>query len=230
MKIFDQFPALTDATLLQDLPANVLEPLLGASKLVLADAVKPILHQGRPADCVYLIAEGSVEISYKSSDDYKIIIGHGGPNRTLGAIEVVAERPCLASCTLHAGAAAITWEPETILKALDVPVFRKNFAALAYTALEHDNASKAIDQYYSAEQRICRYLGRLAADQRTFQQSQGYLATAVGCTRQTVNKELSLLKQRDVIEIAKGKIVIVDREGLENRIRELDDRSGRSRT
>ncbi len=192
--------------------------------MVAADKDRPILLQDEPCNSVYLMVEGTVEISYVSPEGYRTIIGHGGPGRTLGAIEAVAERVCAANCILHAGSTALAWQPEDIRDAMSDPIFRRNFANLAFLALQHDNASKAIDQYYSAEQRICRYLGRLAAETSTFRQSQSYLATAVGCTRQTVNKELSLLKQRDVIQIAKGRVVIKDREGLEARILELEER------
>ena len=181
----------------------------------------PILNQGEVPDGVYLVVDGTVEISYRSPEGYEVIIGHSGPTRILGAIEVVAERPCVARCTLHPGASAIVWEPHTVRDALSDPVLRRNFGELSYAVLEYDNTSKVIDQHYSAEQRICRYLGRLAAEGSTFTHSQSYLAAAVGCTRQTVNKELSLLKQRGVIATSKGKIDIIDPEELENRITEL---------
>lgn len=229
MTLLSQFPAIADALLLRDLAVDTKETLFGKANILRADKDRMILRQGRPADAVYVIVEGSVEIMYASPEGHRTIIGHGGPGQALGAIEVVADRLCVANCTLHAGTTAIAWTPEVFRATLDDRAVVRNIAHIAYKALEHDNAAKVIDQFYTAEQRICSYLGKLAVGGVTFRQSQSYLANAVGCTRQTVNKELSHLKQKGVIEISKGKVLILDQEGLSQRISELDEKRASNR-
>jgi biotin operon repressor len=53
-------------------------------------------------------------------------------------------------------------------------------------------------------------------------QSQSYLAGLVGCSRQTINKELGVLKEKSIIAINKGGISVLDRANLEQRIHDLD--------
>lgn len=224
MKISTQFPTILDAPLLRNVPAEEAEAFLLQSRIRFAEKATPLLTQGEKPDGVYLIAEGTIEISYVSPEGHRTIIAHDGPGRTIGAIEAVANRACAATCVAFPGTYVLQWSPEDYLHQLESAVFLRNFADLALDVLQHDNASKAVDQFYTAEQRICRYLGKLAGENRTFQQSQSYLANAVGCTRQTVNKELSYLKDRDVIAISKGRIEILDPTGLDQRIVELDGR------
>jgi len=45
--------------------------------------------------------------------------------------------------------------------------------------------------------------------------SQTYLAGVVGCSRQTINKELGALRDKNFISTKKGKIEVLDREKLE---------------
>ncbi|MEL6641346.1 MAG: Crp/Fnr family transcriptional regulator [Pseudomonadota bacterium] len=229
MKLLSQFPNLADAPLLRDLSLDQQQIFLSKCSTKVFQRPTIILSQGEKPDAVHLIAEGNVEISYLSAEGHKTIIAHDGPNRTLGAIEAVANRPCAATCTAYAEAIVLQCSINDFVQELQNTTFLRNFADLSYTMLQHDNATKAIDQFFTAEQRICRYLGRLAGENRMFQQSQSYLANAVGCTRQTVNKELSLLKDIGVINISKGKVEILDRSGLEQRIDELEvRRSGSS--
>ena len=87
--------------------------------------------------------------------------------------------------------------------------------------LERDNAGKSIDQHYTVEQRICSHLWQLSEQSKEIRQSQSYLATMVGCSRQTVNKELGILRDSEVITLSKGKITIHNRQALMERIDDL---------
>ena len=49
----------------------------------------------------------------------------------------------------------------------------------------------------------------------TIYDSQTYLAGVVGCSRQTINKELGVLRDKGFISVEKGVIEILDREKLE---------------
>lgn len=224
MKILSHFPTLSEAPLLRDIPIDDINTFVSKATTRFFDKATHILIQGERPKGVFMVAEGGIEISYLSPEGHRTIIAHDGPGRTLGAIEAVAECPCAASCIAFTGATVLQWTPEDFKQQLQSDLFLRNFASLSYQALQHDNAAKAIDQFYTAEQRICRYLGKLAFTNETFRQSQSYLANAVGCTRQTVNKELSYLKDMGVISISKGRVEILDRDGLDRRIADLDER------
>lgn len=224
VKILSQFPAVIDAPLLRDVPIDDANAFLALCDVSFAEKATPLLTQGEMAEGVFLVVEGTIEISYVSPEGHRTIIAHDGPGRTLGAIEAVANHTCAASCVAFGGATVLRWAAADFVQQLQSPMFLRNFALLSLEMLRHDNASKAVDQFYTAEQRICRYLGKLAGENQMFRQSQSYLANAVGCTRQTVNKELSYLKDQGVIAISKGRVEILDHTGLDRRIAALDER------
>jgi CRP-like cAMP-binding protein len=104
---------------------------------------------------------------------------------------------------------------------LQSPVLIRNVAALAVETMERDNVGKSIDQHYTVEQRICSHLWQLSEQGAEVRQSQSYLATMVGCSRQTVNKELGILRDSGIIMLSKGKITILNRKALVDRITSL---------
>ncbi len=219
-----EYPALADAILLCDVPAADRAAFLAQCTRRHYEHPTPVLIQNSMPEGVFFVAEGSVEISYISPGGHQIIIAHAGPPRVIGAVESAADEPCAATCTVFPGTTLFFCPIPVFLTYLQDPTFLRNFARITHIALLHDNASKAVDQFYTAEQRICSYLLKLAGESLTFSQSQSYLANAVGCTRQTVNKELSTLKDMGIIAIAKGDVTILNRTGLIKRIADLDER------
>jgi CRP-like cAMP-binding protein len=139
----------------------------------------------------------------------------------------MAKRPCAATCTASPETELLCCSPQLLREFVGHETFLRNYARIAYDMLAHDNAFKAIDQFYTAEQKICSYLIKFAEPSGTFTQNQSYLANAAGCTRQTVNKELSYLREQDIIQIERNEISILDATRLQERIAYLDSRKAK---
>ena len=84
--------------------------------------------------------------------------------------------------------------------------------------LLRDNQRKYMDQNYPLERRLCAYLLRLADRNNRVAQSQGYIANLASCSRQSVNRALGQLREEGLITIEKGKIRLLDRDGLERKL------------
>ncbi|WP_175500675.1 Crp/Fnr family transcriptional regulator [Litoreibacter janthinus] len=181
-----------------------------------------ILHQGEPTDRMYLIAEGRVEVSYVSEAGHHSIIYHAMPGQILGTVETLSERPCAGTCTALSNTTLLFCRRPELLEKMQSPIVLRNFAADLHDVLRHDNRYKSVDQFFSAEQKICAYLEKLSDIRGVFSESQGYLADVVGCSRQTVNKELGRLRETGIIEMTKFGIEIRDTEALRSRLSELD--------
>ena len=90
----------------------------------------------------------------------------------------------------------------------------RNLFRVSYDRLVRDNQNKFVDQFYPVEQRLCEYLYRLSVDTAEVPKTQSDLAAILGCARQTLNRELGGLRERNIIELQKGKIVVLDRDAL----------------
>lgn len=221
MKNTLRFPHLLDCALFDDLADDQKSDFLNQCAVRAFSSKTPILHQGERADGMFLICHGSVEVSYVSEQGHQSILYHGGRLEILGLLEALSSRPCAASCTALPDTCAIFCPTPLLFQQMQSPVWIRNLAALAMNYLVRDNAGKSIDQHYTVEQRICSHLWQLSSQTTEIKQSQSYLATMVGCSRQTVNKELGILRDSDVIMLSKGKITVINRQALLERIEDL---------
>lgn len=170
---------------------------------------------------MFLICHGSIEVSYLSEQGHQSILYHAGSGDALGLFEALASRPCAASCVAMPNSCALFCPTPLLFQQMQSPVWIRNIAARTLVMLERDNEGKSVDQHYTVEQRICNHLWQLSTQTAEIKQSQSYLATMVGCSRQTVNKELGILRDHDVIMLGKGKITVLSRKALIDRINDL---------
>jgi CRP-like cAMP-binding protein len=218
MKNSIRFPHLLDSAILNDLSDDDKADFLNQFAVRNCATKTPILHQGQSPDGMFIVSHGSVEVSYLSEEGFQTIIFHAGASDALGVIEALATKPCAATCTAMPNTCLLFCPTPLLYQLLQSPVLIRNIATLAFKMLERDNYGKSIDQHYTAEQRICSHLWQLSALGAEVRQSQSYLATMVGCSRQTVNKELGVLRDSKIIMLGKGKITVLDRDALVQRI------------
>jgi CRP-like cAMP-binding protein len=213
---------MLDVSILRGFTREERIQFIDACKLRSFKAGTIALHQGEPTEFMFMIAEGRIEVSYVSETGHHTIVYHAFPNNILGAVETLSERPCAGTCTALTDTTVLLCGRKGMYEKMQSPIFVRNFAADLHDVLTHDNRYKSIDQFFSAEQKICVYLEKLSAgDSTVFMKSQSYLADVVGCSRQTVNKELGRLRDQGVIEIAKSSITILDYPALSRRLAEL---------
>ena len=221
MKNTLRFPHLLDNDLLQDLSEDQKSHFLNQCAVRSFTSKTPILDQGERADGMFMICHGSVEVSYISEQGHQSILFHAGTGELLGLFEALASRDCAASCVAMPNTCALFCPTPLLFQQMQSPVWIRNLANRTLVALERDNANKSVDQHYTVEQRICNHLWQLSEQGAEIRQSQSYLATMVGCSRQTVNKELGILREQDVIMLGKGKITVLSRQALMDRIDDL---------
>jgi CRP/FNR family cyclic AMP-dependent transcriptional regulator len=226
MKNSLRFPHLLDCEILNDLSDDQKADFLNQFAVRTYTSKTPIIHQGQAAEGMHLVSHGSVEVSYLSEEGFQTIIFHAGPSAPLGVIESLAAKPVAATCVAMNNTCILFCPTPLLYQQMQSPVMIRNIAKLAYSTFERDNISKSIDQHYTVEQRICSHLWQLSEQTAEVRQSQSYLATMVGCSRQTVNKELGVLRDSDIIMLGKGKFTVLDRKALADRIKALTQLHG----
>ncbi|WP_121025204.1 Crp/Fnr family transcriptional regulator [Litoreibacter meonggei] len=216
---------MLDHNLLRDLPRETQSEFLDSCKRRSFKPTNVMLRQGELTDRMYMVAEGRVEVSYVNETGHNSIIYHAMPGQVLGTVETLSERPCAGTCTALSDTTVLICRRADLFDKMTSPIFVRNFAADLHDVLTHDNRFKSVDQFFSAEQKICAYLDKLSDIDDVFKESQGYLADVAGCSRQTVNKELGRLRDRGVVEMSKSGIRILDYDALSQRLSELGEHS-----
>jgi CRP-like cAMP-binding protein len=101
--------------------------------------------------------------------------------------------------------------PPVLSEALLNPGFIKNITRIFHKRMSYDNWVKHIGRFATVGERLRGYLCLLSERSGTVRETQTYLANIVGCSRQTINRELSNLREAGLIEQSGSVIKVLDR-------------------
>jgi len=185
-----------------------------------------VFHRGDPADTLHLIASGHFAIQVMTPLGERVTIAIRGPGESFGEMALVDQAP--RSATVSATEDAETYS-----------VFRDDFlrlrerhpavgdAVVAFLAREIRMLGERLAEalYVPVEKRVRRRIVELAGlypaeDGRpTIPLTQEAIAELAGTTRPTVNGVLKEEERRGTIELARGRLRVLDLEALARRAR-----------
>ena len=180
------------------------------------------LIRGVDRDClgVLLVQEGMLRVCLLSEDGREATI-----------FRIPAGEVCIlaAACSLSAITFQVQIQAEGETRALVIPVqvisalMRENLYAENFVyksaAQRFSDTIRAVEQmlFRTLEQRVAAYLTgealRLGTD--TLRVTQEQLAQAIGSAREAVTRTLKKLSQAGLVELFRGGVRLLDREGLE---------------
>jgi len=178
------------------------------------DEAAPALTQGELVDGMLIIAHGAVEITSINPEGQTVLIHLCRSGEILGDVEILSEMPAAANCIATANSVILFCPKPLLYESMNTRLFMRNILRTSYDRLVRDNLVKFVDQFYPVEQRLCDYLFRLSADRPEITKTQADLAGLLGCARQTLNRELGRLRDKEIIAMEKGKIRVLDRAAL----------------
>lgn len=209
------FAPLLDCPLLEGLTNAQKEAFFADCTVQRYEAPTDILRQGETTPVMYLIAQGRVEVIYLDKQGNAAVLHVAGPGEVLGEVEGLSGTTCSSSCRTLPDAVVLAVSFDLLLKHIPPAQLLRNSAAIMQTRLTRDNELRAIAQFFSVEERLRMYLYQFTNEEHPEARlSQSYLASMVGCSRQTINKLLGDLRRDGVIELRRGVIAVVDRERL----------------
>jgi CRP/FNR family cyclic AMP-dependent transcriptional regulator len=178
-----------------------------------------ILRQGDDGDSLLIILEGVVRISMVTPNGREIILDYAEPGTVLGEIAVLDGSPRTASAiamwagrVLRIGRVAFEGFVERNPK-MALSLLREMARRMRQT-----NATIESDRAFTTGPRLARYLKRLTLQahgaQLTRDLSQSELGNFVGISRENINRQLAAWANEGVIELAQGKIRIIDEDYL----------------
>lgn len=209
-----RFPHLLKSEILQGFDVGFKKKFL--NDCIVRSYVKPatIYEQGEPAHGFILLAHGFIDVLYTGEDGQEVFVTRIKKGETLGEMETISGEVCAASCKTSENAILLVCLPDLIKAALQDPRFIKNLTRIFYRRLLGDNKRKHLTQFGSVAERLRNYLFVLSGNVGRISETQSYLANVVGCSRQTINRELAALREEGVIALTGGDIVILDRAAL----------------
>ncbi|KQW52500.1 hypothetical protein ASC77_24255 [Nocardioides sp. Root1257] len=186
-----------------------------------------LVHEGEPSDSLHMVATGRLAVRVSTPDGEHATINLLGPGDYFGELSLLEGRPSVRSATI------VALEPAETLS-LSAGEFRdlrtRHRAAdqllLTLMARRIDELSARLLEatYDGLDRRVERRLHELAdlygpdGGPATVPLTQEHLAELVGGTRPSVNQVLQRLVAEGVVELGRGRVVVVDRARLVDRL------------
>lgn len=216
MKVSEQFPHVFRFDLFADLPRDFVRDFADRSTIRHFQDESVILREGQIPDAVYILLHGTLDITVTETEGRRLLLHRGGQGTMVGDVEILAEIPCIATCETGAAATLLSFPKALLYESLDVPLFCRNLARVQAMRLERANQLRSLDNSIPIERRVATFLCYLADRNQVVSANQNFLADLVGCSRQTVNRELRALRDHGVIETHNSWIRVLDRPQLES--------------
>lgn len=202
--------------LLRGMDSTQLAALLSETTVQVMRRPTEILRQGEPAKWGYLILKGQIEVTFIDVDGNRILAHLAKPGEVMGEVEQFSGRTCAATCTTLPDTAVMLFDAALILRHMPAQLLLRNFASIFHERLMRDNQQQSVAMFYAAEDRIrIHLLSMTSVAMPEVRISQTELAGFAGCSRQTVNKTLSLLRAEGIVDMGRGSIRVLDRTKLE---------------
>ncbi len=214
MKNCVRFPHLLKADILSELDSDFKHSFLNACAVRIYKKPTVIFEQGMPADGMVILAHGYVDVNYTGEDGQQSFLVRAKSGNILGESETITDEPCAASCITSANTTLLYCTPSQLSAALLVPGFIKNITKILHKRLVYDNWVKHIGQFGAVGERLRGFLYVLSENVGKISETQSYLANVVGCSRQTINRELATLREAGIIAQNGSEITVLDRKTL----------------
>jgi len=209
-----RFPHLFRCDILDGLAPAFKRNFLNACQVKVYKKPTVFLEQGEPSCGMMLIAHGYADVTYVGEDGQQVFLLRARAGASLGESEAISDEPCVATCTTAKNTTLLYCSKPQLFDALKNVNFIRNMTRIFHQHMAYDNWLKHIGQFGAVEQRLRGYLHLLSKNDCRVVETQSYLANVVGCSRQTINRELAKLRAVGMIAQNGSEIVVLDRERL----------------
>jgi CRP/FNR family cyclic AMP-dependent transcriptional regulator len=218
---------IRDVPLLARLPASDLRALASRGRVRTYPAGAVIFREGAPGDSLYVVIEGSVRVALHSAAGEEATLALLGPGEFLGDLALLDGRPRSASAIASQPTKTlvvtrsdfIAWlsgrvsAALALLETLSMRVRRTDeaLADLAFLDLPHRLAKRLLDLAAAHPE---MQAGGAVSEKARLRVTQNELASMLGVSRESVNKQLNLFAREGWIQLGRGSVTLVDPEAL----------------
>jgi CRP/FNR family cyclic AMP-dependent transcriptional regulator len=183
-----------------------------------------VFRQGEIGDSVHLLAKGTVAVRVATPSGDVATLDVLRPGEAFGEQALVGDddRRSATIVALESTETMRLTRDEFVKLLVDQPNTGRLLVAMLDARLRATSQSLLEALYLSADTRVFRQLGRLAAiysglGSGAIPVTQDDVATMAGTTRQTVNRVMRQAQDNGLLRLARGRVEIVDADGLAKR-------------
>ncbi|WP_341350574.1 Crp/Fnr family transcriptional regulator [Sphingomonas jatrophae] len=175
-----------------------------------------ILEQGEEGDAMLILLEGVARVSMVTSNGREIILDYAEPGAVLGEIAVLDGEPRTASATALWKGRVLRIKQRAFLEFVEGhPKVAMALLRDMARRLRESDATIETDRAFATGPRLARFLKRLTDSKANGHKlagdlSQSELGNFVGISRENINRQLSVWAGAGVIELAQGRIRILN--------------------
>lgn len=181
-----------------------------------------IFHEGDPAESLHLVDVGHVAVRTSTPSGDVATLRLIGPGDHFGDLALVdgSRRSAAIVAVDRVETLELRYDDLEVFRS-EHPSFERVLLAMMARNVRRLSANLQETMYLPVAARIARRLDELGDmfDDGIIPLTQDELAELAGTTRQTVNQVLVELRDRGVVELGRGKIVVIDRDELARRSR-----------
>ncbi|MCC6729878.1 MAG: Crp/Fnr family transcriptional regulator [Chthonomonadales bacterium] len=185
-----------------------------------------LFHAGDPGHTLYIVVSGSVSIQHETAEGVTVHIAQRGPGEIIGDMALIDGKPRMADAVTAAPAELVMLDREAFVACVERSP-RIAFGVMSHLAERLREAGRRLESRQSLDVRgrLAERLLELAAthgredprggvrlEVRVSQQS---LAEQIGTTRETVNRELSRMREVRAVRLDGRTIVLTDSRKLQ---------------
>lgn len=221
-------------------PVEVLDELASIARLGRYDRRTPLMVGDRSRREVMVVVTGRLEVEGVDADGMRFILSMHGPGEVVGLVRLLKNTRFVYHFQACEGTVLVHLPGDPLLAVLDTHhILWRDVCMLMMSRMHEQIAMKRRRALGHTANHVADELVRLAlihgqvlegSTALRLSISQSELAAMLGRSRQTVNKELSALAQRGLIDVAYGRVTIHDLDALcraaETRDVETGDEAG----
>ena len=213
--------------LLEGVPSEEARQLLSAARRRRFRKGEVVFHRGDPADSLHLISKGRFKVQVMTPLADEATIAIRGPGESFGEMAIVGTG-AKRSATVEALEESETFsilESEFHRLRREHPAVNQLLIQFLADEVRMLNERLLEALYVPVDRRVLRRLAELARVYGTadgevvIPLTQDELAGLAGTTRPTVNQVLRALEQDGLVELGRGKTIVVDADALAARVR-----------
>jgi len=217
-----------DWPLLAPLPAPERDGLVASTRRRSYERGEVLVREGDPSDSLHLVEEGRLAVRVDTAEGDTALLGVLGPGDWFGELSLLGSAAPVRTATVVALEPAVT---RTLTTAAFADLRRRHPATgeLLLTLLANrieELSSRLVEAMYDGlDRRVARRLRDLVRTYRagdgtgdgpvTIPLTQEQLAGLVGGTRPSVNEVLQKLAARGVVELGRGRVVVLRADELD---------------
>lgn len=221
---------------LQGVPPADVRAFLAMARKRSFDRSEVVFHEGDVADAVHLITEGRFALRVVSPLGQSAMLAVRGPGETFGEFALMAAgtRRTVSVAALEPGATLSIGREAFRTLAREYPSLMDVLVALLAERLRYSDERILAAHFLDADARVRWSLLQLVpiygdTDGVAVPLTQESLAELAGTARGTVNRVLREEQDRGAVALERGRVLVLDPDGLATRVHGLPQRRGDER-